>query len=143
MPVSTLIGLIGSGIQESLTPAMHEAEGSALGLRYIYRLINLTALHLPPEALPELLAAAERMGFNGLNITHPCKQAVLPLLHDLSDDARGIWAVNTVLLKDGRRIGHNTDASGFAAACRTFRWIASCSSAQVAPGPRWHTRRWD
>jgi shikimate dehydrogenase len=118
MPVSTLIGLIGSGIQGSLTPAMHEAEGSALGLRYVYRLIDLTALKLSPDALPDLLTAAERMGFNGLNITHPCKQAVLPLLHGLSDDARAIGAVNTVLLQDGQRIGHNTDTSGFAAAFR-------------------------
>jgi shikimate dehydrogenase len=58
------------------------------------------------------------MGFNGLNITHPCKQAVIPLLDELSDDARAIGAVNTVVLQGGRRIGHNTDASGFAAAFR-------------------------
>jgi len=64
------------------------------------------------------MTAAERMGFDGLNVTHPCKQLVLPLLHDLSDDARAIGAVNTVVLKDGKRIGHNTDASGLAAAFR-------------------------
>src|SRR5260221_11353323 len=52
-------------------------------------------------------------GFAGLNITHPCKQAVIPLLHELSDDARAIGAVNTVVLKDGKRIGHNTDWAGF------------------------------
>ena len=61
------------------------------------------------EALPELIRTAERMGFDGLNITHPCKQAVIPLLTELSDDAQAIGAVNTVLLQDGRRIGHNTD----------------------------------
>lgn len=113
-----LIGLIGTGIQASLTPAMHMREAEALGLRYLYRLIDLTALGLGVGALPDLLTAAERMGFNGLNITHPCKQLVLPLLHELSDDARAIGAVNTVVLKDGKRIGHNTDASGFAAAFR-------------------------
>ena len=115
---SYLIGLIGSGIQASLTPAMHEAEGSALGVRYLYRLIDLTELKLSPADLPDLLTAAQRMGFNGLNITHPCKQLVIPLLDELSEDARAIGAVNTVVLRDGRRVGHNTDASGFAAAFR-------------------------
>ena len=118
MKPSYLIGLIGTGIQASLTPAMHMREGEALGFRYLYRLIDLTALGLGVEALADLLTAAERMGFDGLNITHPCKQLVLPLLHELSDDARAIGAVNTVVLKDGKRMGHNTDASGFAAAFR-------------------------
>jgi shikimate dehydrogenase len=118
MRKSYLIGLIGTGIQASLTPAMHMREGDELGLRTLYRLIDLTALDLGVDALPDLLTAAERMGFDGLNITHPCKQLVLPLLHELSDDARAIGAVNTVVLRDGQRIGHNTDASGFAAAFR-------------------------
>jgi shikimate dehydrogenase len=118
MKSSYLIGLIGTGIQASLTPAMHMQEGEALGFRYLYKLIDLTTLGLGVDALPDLLTAAERMGFDGLNVTHPCKQLVLPLLHDLSDDARAIGAVNTVVLRDGRRIGHNTDASGFAAAFR-------------------------
>ena len=108
-----LAGLIGAGIQASRTPAMHEKEGAEQGLRYIYKLIDLQALKLGAEALPELLLAAERMGFNGLNITFPCKQAAIPLLHELSDDARALGAVNTVVLRDGKRIGHNTDASGF------------------------------
>jgi shikimate dehydrogenase len=109
-----LLGLIGSGISASLTPAMHEREGDEQGLRSQYKLINLTELGLGADALPELLLAAERMGFNGLNITHPCKQAVLPLLHELSEDAAFLGAVNTVVLRDGRRIGHNTDWWGFA-----------------------------
>jgi shikimate dehydrogenase len=109
-----LIGLIGRGIQASLTPAMHEREGDAQGLRHQYKLIDLEPLQLGPQDLPELLVAAERMGFAGLNITHPCKQAVLPLLHELSEDARFLGAVNTVVLRDGRRIGHNTDWWGFA-----------------------------
>jgi shikimate dehydrogenase len=118
MKSSYLIGLIGTGIQASLTPAMHMQEAEALGFRHLYKLIDLTELGLGVDALPDLLTAAERMGFDGLNITHPCKQLVLPLLHDLSDDARAIGAVNTVVLKDGKRVGHNTDASGFAAAFR-------------------------
>lgn len=115
-PKSYLVGLIGSGIGGSLSPAMHEEEGGKLGLNYIYRRIDLEALKLDVAALRDLLVAAERMGFDGLNITYPCKQAVIPLLDELSDDARALGAVNTVLFKDGKRIGHNTDWSGFARA---------------------------
>ncbi|WP_460133818.1 shikimate dehydrogenase [Pseudomonas sp. S1_E04] len=109
-----LAGLIGAGIQASRTPALHEQEGDAQGLRYLYRLIDLEPLRLDINALPDLLRAAEQMNFTGLNITYPCKQAILPLLDELSDEARGIGAVNTVLFKDGKRIGHNTDCLGFA-----------------------------
>lgn len=114
LPRGVLVGLIGAGIQASRTPAMHEVEGTAQGLRYLYKLIDIERLGLGVEALPELLTAAERMGFAGLNITHPCKQTVIPLLDDLSDDARALGAVNTVVVRDGRRIGHNTDWWGFA-----------------------------
>ncbi|WP_233560124.1 shikimate dehydrogenase [Teichococcus wenyumeiae] len=113
-----LLGLIGAGIQLSRTPAMHEAEGAAQGFNTLYRLIDLDQLRLGPDALPELLTAAERMGFSGLNITYPCKQEVIPHLHELSDEARELGAVNTVVLREGRRIGHNTDASGFAESFR-------------------------
>ncbi|WP_434775141.1 shikimate dehydrogenase [Pseudomonas oryzihabitans] len=113
-PTSVLAGLIGAGIQASLTPAMHEREGDAQGLRYLYRLIDLDALGLGADALPELLKAAQRTGFTGLNVTFPCKQAIIPLLDDLSPEARGIGAVNTVVLADGRTVGHNTDCLGFA-----------------------------
>ncbi len=111
---SYVVGLIGAGIQASRTPDMHEREAAAQGLRYVYKRIDLDQLGLGTEALPDLLTAAERMGFAGLNITYPCKQAVIPLLHDLSEDARALQAVNTVVLSGGRRIGHNTDWSGFA-----------------------------
>ncbi|MGH7085303.1 MAG: shikimate dehydrogenase [Acetobacteraceae bacterium] len=115
---SVLLGLIGYGIQGSLTPAMHEQEAAEQGLRCVYRMIDLERLGLGAAALGELITAAERMGFAGLNITFPCKQAALPLLDALSPDARAVGAVNTVLLRDGRRIGHNTDVSGFAESFR-------------------------
>ena len=111
---AVLLGLIGQDIQGSRTPEMHMREGEAQGLRLVYRLIDLTRLGLGVEALPDLLAAAQRMGFDGLNITHPCKQAVIPYLDELSDNARALGAVNTVVLKDGKKIGRNTDWSGFA-----------------------------
>jgi shikimate dehydrogenase len=114
---AVLVGLIGAGIQASRTPAMHEREGELQGLRYVYRRIDLGALQLGVEALPDLLLAAERMGFAGLNITHPAKQAVLPLLDELSEAAQALGAVNTVVFQGGRRIGHNTDWWGFAESC--------------------------
>ncbi|MGA9868284.1 MAG: shikimate dehydrogenase [Acetobacteraceae bacterium] len=110
---SVLLGLIGAGIQASLTPSLHEREGAEQGLRTIYKLIDLQQLGLGAEALPDLLLAAERTGFQGLNITFPCKQSVIPLLHELSDDAKALGAVNTVVLRDGKRVGHNTDLSGY------------------------------
>jgi shikimate dehydrogenase len=111
---SVLLGLIGQDIQASRTPEMHMREGEAQGLRLVYRIIDLTKLGLGVEALPDLLTAAQRMGFDGLNITHPCKQAVIPHLDELSDNARALGAVNTVILRDGKMIGENTDWSGFA-----------------------------
>ena len=112
-----LVGLIGSGIQRSLTPALQEGEARAQGLRLHYQLIDLD--HVPagqPQgaaALPALLAAARTIGFAGLNITYPCKQAVITLLDSLSDEAQAMGAVNTVVFKDGKATGHNTDGSGW------------------------------
>src|SRR5713226_5858406 len=107
----TLVGLIGMGIQPSRMPALHEREGAAQGLTYIFR--------LGVEALPELLVAARRFAFTGLNVTHPCKQAIIPLLDELSPHARALGAVNTVVFAaDGRLVGHNTDWSGFAESFR-------------------------
>lgn len=124
-----LAGLIGAGIQASRTPALHEHEGRAQGLTYLYRLIDLDQLKLDSSALEQLLTAAETMGYTGLNITFPCKQAILPLLDELADEARGIGAVNTVVLKDGKRIGHNTDCLGFAEGFR--RGLADAPRHQV------------
>lgn len=126
---SILAGLIGAGIQASRTPALHEHEGAAQGLGYLYRLIDLDKLQLDNAALPELLTAAERMSFTGLNITFPSKQAIIPLLDELSAEARGIGAVNTVVLKDGKRVGHNTDCLGFAEGFR--RGMADVPRARV------------
>ena len=108
-----LVGLIGAGIGRSLTPAMHEAEAAAQGLRLHYQLIDLDRTGQGVQALPSLIAAARTMGFAGLNITYPCKQAVMPLLDALSDEARAMGAVNTVVLRDGKATGHNTDGSGW------------------------------
>ncbi|MEK0417524.1 MAG: hypothetical protein RI949_1530 [Pseudomonadota bacterium] len=114
-PSKRLLGLIGSGIQRSLTPSLHEEEGRHHGLRLHYQLIDLDLTGEGPQALTGLLRAAKTMGFAGLNITYPCKQAVIPLLDDLSEEAAAMGAVNTVVIRDGQCVGHNTDGSGWAA----------------------------
>ncbi|MFF8881874.1 shikimate dehydrogenase [Streptomyces flaveolus] len=113
---SFLVGLIGSGIGPSLSPALHEREADRQGLRYLYRLIDVDVLGVPPEAVGDLLRAARDLGFDGLNITHPCKQLVLGHLDALAPQAEALGAVNTVVFdEDGRATGHNTDVTGFAA----------------------------
>lgn len=112
---SYLVGLIGSGIGPSLSPALHEREADRQGLRYLYRLIDIDVLSLGPEAVGDLVRAARDLGFDGLNITHPCKQLVIPHLDALAPQAEALGAVNTVVFEDGRAIGHNTDVTGFAA----------------------------
>lgn len=107
------LGLIGASIAQSKSPALHEAEAKAQGIRCSYDLIDLDRLGVGLERLPDLLDEAESLGFSGLNITVPCKQAVIPLLHELSPEAQAIGAVNTVRFHAGRRIGYNTDAKGF------------------------------
>ncbi|MDI7862650.1 shikimate dehydrogenase [Rhizobiaceae bacterium n13] len=110
--------LVGSSIQASLTPAMHMAEGRRQGLDYRYDLVDLALLGGGAELLPGILARAAGEKLVGLNITHPCKQAVIAYLDQLSEDAAALGAVNTVVFKEGRRHGHNTDWWGFAEAFR-------------------------
>lgn len=112
---SILLGLIGEDISLSRTPAMHEAEGLAQGAATVYRRIDPLSTRATNRTLKELLEAARFTGFNGLNITHPFKQAVLPLLDEISEQAVQLGAVNTVVIDDnGRTTGHNTDVTGFA-----------------------------
>ncbi|MGW8380867.1 shikimate dehydrogenase [Streptomyces sp. ODS28] len=122
---SYLTGLIGSGIGPSLSPALHEREADRHGLRLLYRGIDLDTLDGPdasggpgagPERIGELLTAARTLGFDGLNITHPCKQSVIPYLDALAPEAAELGAVNTVVFGGGRAVGHNTDVTGFAQA---------------------------
>ncbi|MFF3580562.1 shikimate dehydrogenase [Streptomyces mirabilis] len=110
-----LVGLIGSGIGPSLSPALHEREADRQGLRCLYRLIDIDVLGVGPEAVGDLVRAARDLGFDGLNITHPCKQLVIDHLDELAPQAAALGAVNTVVFEGGRAVGHNTDVTGFAA----------------------------
>ena len=110
---TVVVGLIGAGIGGSFSPALHEREASLLGFDYEYRLYDLDELDRPPSDVGELVREAHREGLRGLNITHPCKQLVVPELDELSPEAASLGAVNTVVFHAGRLVGHNTDCSGF------------------------------
>ncbi len=132
---SYLVGLIGSGIGPSLSPALHEREADRQGLRYVYRLIDIDVLGVGPEAVGELGRAARDLGFDGLNITHPCKQLVVEHLDGLAPQVEALGAVNTVVFEaDGSAIGHNTDVTGFAASFA--RGLPDAPMERVVPGPR-------
>lgn len=113
-----VVGLIGRGIQASKTPFMHEREGARVGIPYTYVLIDFDALGLGDDDLGAMLEQAERLGFAGVNVTHPFKQSVIAHLGALSPEAAAIGAVNTVVFAGGRRTGHNTDCWGFAESFR-------------------------
>jgi shikimate dehydrogenase len=109
----SLVGLIGGNIMKSLSPALHEDAFEAAGIRGHYHLMDLECL--PGRRLDRLLNAAKCAGFDGVNVTFPCKQAVMPLLDEVSPDARQTGAVNTVTISTtGKTTGYNTDRSGFA-----------------------------
>src|SRR5262249_43553082 len=115
---SVQVGLIGAGIQASRAPHLHECEARAAGIVCSYQLIDLAQLGVGAESLPQPLDATQKPGFARGNITHPCKQSVIPLLDELSEDAGAIGAVNTVVFSAGKRIGYNTDCWGFAESFR-------------------------
>jgi shikimate dehydrogenase len=107
-----LTGLLGAPIAHSASPAMHERAAEALGLRCHYQLIEIAGARR--EELKILIEGVRRLGFAGINVTFPYKEAVIELLDELSPSAATIGAVNTVVVRDGRLIGHNTDTTGFA-----------------------------
>ncbi|MBX7434373.1 shikimate dehydrogenase [Mycobacterium sp. Y57] len=110
-----LVGLVGTGVGPSLTPALHMAEAHAQGLEYVYRTIDLDELGCPPARVGEVLAWARALGYDALNITHPCKQLVLEHLDDVDPVAAALGAVNTVVFgPGGGATGFNTDVTGFA-----------------------------
>jgi shikimate dehydrogenase len=113
-PRNLLLGLIGAPIKHSASPAMHEAAAAALGLRAYYHLVEVPGAGA--DDLRLMLEGVRRLGFAGVNVTFPYKEAVVPLLDELSPAAAAIGAVNTVVVRNGRLVGHNTDSSGFARA---------------------------
>lgn len=105
------VGLLGWPVEHSVSPAMHNAAFDALGLPWRY-----TLLPTPPGRIETALTNLRAQGYRGANVTVPHKQAVMPHLDAISDAARAIGAVNTIVVQEDRLIGHNTDGDGFLAA---------------------------
>jgi shikimate dehydrogenase len=103
-----LLGLIGDPVAHSLSPAMHNAALAELGLDYAY-----LAFRVAREDLAAAVASVRALGLPGLNVTIPHKVAVMPLLDEIDSLAADIGAVNTIVNRDGRLKGYNTDAGGF------------------------------
>lgn len=114
-----LVGLVGAGVGPSLTPALHMREAEANGLAYVYRTIDITELRLRPTDIGRILTYARMLGFDALNVTHPCKQLVIDHLDHLDPTAEHLGSVNTVVFTEDGAVGHNTDTTGFATAVRT------------------------
>lgn len=105
---TSLVGLIGWPVEHSLSPAMHNAAFFKLGLDWAY-----VPLPVHPSNVRQALQGLAALGFVGVNVTVPHKQAVIRYMDELSDAARITGAVNTIHLKDGKMLGFNTDAIGF------------------------------
>lgn len=108
-----VLGVIGHPVAHSASPAMHNAALAATGLDYVY-----VAFPVPPEGAAHVGGAMRHLGVRGLNVTVPHKQAVIPGLDEVAPEARAIGAVNTIDHRDGRLVGHNTDAYGVLASLR-------------------------
>ena len=115
-----LVGLVGAGVGPSLTPALHMREAAAHGLPYVYRTIDITALGLAPTDIGRILEHARLLGFDALNVTHPCKHLVVPPLDRLDDQAARLGAVNTVIFESGTAVGYFPEVFFFALADATF-----------------------
>jgi shikimate dehydrogenase len=102
------VGIIGWPVAHSLSPAIHNAAFRALELDWIY-----VPMPVAPSAVPRAIDGLAALGFAGVNVTMPHKTAVADLLDDLSEDARRLRAVNTVVVDGSLLQGHNTDAPGF------------------------------
>ena len=107
-----VVGVIGDPVRHSLSPAIHNAAFAALGLDWVY-----VAFPVPAGQGGEAVAAARTLGLAGLSVTMPHKAPVAAACDDLTDDARALGAVNTVVIgDDGRALGASTDGEGFLAA---------------------------
>lgn len=111
---SILVGLLGQGIQLSRTPKVHEVEGERLGMNYTYKLLDTANSDRNSLSLEEIYFSAQTCGFSGLNVTYPYKQDIMSFIDVLDDNAKSVGAVNTIVFRDGKSYGHNTDLWGFA-----------------------------
>ncbi|MBE9053578.1 shikimate dehydrogenase [Nostocales cyanobacterium LEGE 11386] len=109
-----LLGVIGHPVEHSLSPVMHNAALAQLGLDYIY-----LPFPIEPENLAVAIAGFATMGVVGFSVTIPHKQAIMPLLSEITPIAQAIGAVNTVSRQNNQWVGTNTDIEGFIAPLQT------------------------
>jgi shikimate dehydrogenase len=107
--VRRLAGVIGWPLDYTRSPALHQAAYDAMGFDGVY-----LALPVPPDRLAEAVAGVRALGFLGVNVTVPHKEAIVPLCDEIDASARAVGAVNTVVVRDRRLVGSNTDVVGFA-----------------------------
>lgn len=100
--------VIGDPVAHSLSPLLHQAMLDQTGAAYRYDVRTVR-----PEELPAFVRWAKDGGCAGFNVTMPHKEAILPLLDEVDTTAASCGAVNTVCIREGRAIGHNTDGTGF------------------------------
>ena len=138
------LGVIGDRrVGRSFSPRMHRAVMKRHGLEGCY-----LSFPVEPDRLGEAVAGLSTLGATGFNVTVPYKEAIIPLLDEVSEDARPVGAVNTVVRRpDGGLIGHNTDISGFMAALEGVPWsvqdgrtILRNHSAICNPGKKWERK---
>jgi shikimate dehydrogenase len=122
-----LTGVIGYPVKHSLSPAMQNAAFRALEMNWVY-----LAFEVAPERLHHAVSGMRGLGIRGLNATIPHKEALFPLVDDLTDAARQIRAVNTLFWDEAKLIGENTDAEGFLQALREAGFDPHGASALVA-----------
>ncbi|MEO5357163.1 MAG: shikimate dehydrogenase [Nitrospirae bacterium YQR-1] len=103
-----ITGLIGYPVTHSLSPYMHNAAFKHLGLDYCYLCFSVH-----PDLLAEAVYGVRAMDFAGANVTVPHKEKAMAALDEIDEEARFIGAVNTILNKDGKLSGYNTDGRGF------------------------------
>ena len=102
-----LFALVGDPVEQSLSPAMHNAAFRALGLNCAY-----IAVRVPKSMLADAIAGVRTLGIAGFNVTIPHKIGIIRLLDELDESASLVGAVNTVKENQGKLIGFNTDGEG-------------------------------
>lgn len=132
MPITgttQILGIIGDPVTHSLSPVMHNAALAELGADYVY-----VAFPVAAEGLEAAIAGFAATGVRGFSITIPHKQAILPLLATVTDEAQAVGAVNTVRRTEQGWAGTNTDVAGFVAPLKTFKPWAGCTALVLGNG---------